>query len=105
MIKHRESEQVETVGVSSAAIMRTKDFALGVDDRRTGHPPRFDDYSFDQDDGHKVARDQTNGCWNYERGRCWASIAPQSMPLMIDGRLNPKALRLYQLASERGYTP
>ena len=33
----------------------------------------------------------------------WASLAPVSLPLKIDGKLNPKAVRLYDVAVEKGY--
>ncbi len=47
--------------------------------------------------------DDANAQWNYERGRQWAAIAPRSLPLRIDGRLNPVAIRLYDMAVEKGY--
>lgn len=99
----RDCQQVATVGMTAESTMRRKDFALGVEDKRAGYPPRYDDYLFDQCDGEQVAIDQINGQWAYERGRLWASIAPRSLPLMIDGRLNPNAVRLYQLARGREY--
>jgi hypothetical protein len=60
-IAHRE--QVDTVIVTTWEIMRSREFHIGVDEVRAGQPPRFDE----MDD------------WNYERGRCWALLAPANM--------------------------
>ena len=87
----RETDQVETVRTTAERIMRHADFKLGVDDVRNGRPPRFDNY------------DEINDQWLYERGRLFAIIAPASMPLRIQGKLNPKAVALYRAAYNRGY--
>ena len=89
-----QAEQIETVSVSIERIMGSKNFVLGVEDRRRGAPPRFD-------------HEETNGhdAWNYERGRLWASVAPFTMPLRIGKRLNPKAVALYAAAYTKGYIP
>lgn len=84
--------------------MRSAAFAAGVNDGRAGQSPRYEDYSFDQSEGDAAASAKINGHWNYERGRQWASIAPLSMPLRIEGKLNPKAVALYRAACKRGYT-
>ncbi|HEY7229160.1 MAG TPA: hypothetical protein VH558_02190 [Pseudolabrys sp.] len=84
--------------------MRSRHFAGGVNDKRTGQPPRYDEFTFDQSDSDAVAKAMINGHWQYERGRQWASIAPLSMPLKIEGKLNPKAVALYRAACERGLT-
>jgi hypothetical protein len=78
-MKRRDLEQVETVVATAASVMRTREFARGVADRRTGRAPDFD-----------------CGSWAYERGRLWASLAPLSMAVKIGGRLNPQAVRLFQ---------
>ena len=78
--------QVDTRRTTTASIMRSADFKVGVDDVRAGRSPRFDE--FDSDD--------------YERGRQWATIAPTTMPLRIKGRLNPEAVRLLNDAFDRG---
>jgi hypothetical protein len=80
----RNQEQVKTRAVSIAVIMRTYDFIQGVSDRRNGRPPSFD-------------RDS----WSYERGRLFASIAPVSMPVSKNGRLNPQAISLFDAAWSR----
>lgn len=100
----RDCDQVPVRGVSAESIMRSTAFAAGVNDRRTGKPSRYDDFSFDQSEGEAVASAKINRHWDYERGRQWASIAPFSMPLRIDGKLNPKAVALYRAACKRGYT-
>ena len=69
-------------------------FRLGVNEVRGGVPPTFDRIWGD---------DTTNAAWNYERGRQWALLAPRSMPLYVDGRLNPKAVALYSRAGARGW--
>ena len=49
------------------------------------------------------AKSKINAHWNYERGRQWASLAPKSMLVKVDGALNPKAVALYEAARNRGY--
>jgi hypothetical protein len=77
-------EQADTHDVSIYEIVSSSDFARGLDEVRAGLP-------FDAD----------NDDWDYERGRCFGFIAPLDMPLWIDGRLNPKALRLAEAAFSR----
>jgi hypothetical protein len=83
-------QQVETDLCSADEIMRHPHFAKGLDDIRAGRP--FADHVADE-------------CWAYERGRLFGAIAPQSMPLFICGRLNPKAVRLFEAASDRRLIP
>lgn len=78
-------------------------FQRGVDDARAGKLPDYDQFTFDQSSDEEFVQEQINGCWDYERGRQWARIAPMSMSLRIDGELNPKAVRLYDAASDKGY--
>jgi hypothetical protein len=80
----RDHQQVDTVPVSHAWIMRRPEFALGVNDARVGRPLRSDYDNWD-----------TNRQWNYERGRAFATLAPRHMLLRIDGKLNPAALALF----------
>jgi hypothetical protein len=84
----RDHEQVETKLVSAESIMRRADFKRGVEDVRAGRAPAFDEFSHD---------------WAYERGRLFASLAPVSMPVRIEGKLNPKAVALYRAASKRRF--
>ena len=44
----------------------------------------------------------TDRQWAYEKGRQFATIAPRSMPLRINGKLNLDALRLLVEAINRG---
>ncbi len=71
----------------------------GVDDVRNCRPPNYQAFEFGHgDDGwHRRINDH----WNYERGRQWASLAPVSMLLKIDGKLNPKAIALANAAYRR----
>jgi hypothetical protein len=75
--------QIATGRTTIGAIMRSREFKQGVADVRTGKVPRFDE------------ADPRWQHWNYERGRLWAALAPRSMPLMLAGRLNPRATDLF----------
>ena len=77
-------EQADTHDVSIYEIVTHPEFARGLAEVRAGFP-------FDAD----------NDDWHYERGRCFGFIAPLDMPLRINGRLNPKALRLAEAAFSR----
>jgi hypothetical protein len=81
-----KSSQVPTTRTTTQSIMRAAAFAAGVDDVRNGRAPNFDSYADD---------------WAYERGRLFASVAPTSMPLLINGKLNPRAVALAVAAFER----
>jgi hypothetical protein len=87
--KSRE-EQVETFACSVEDIMHHPNFASGLDDVRAGRA---------------LADDVEDEFWAYERGRLFGAIAPLSMPLFISGRLNPKAVHLFDAACERGFIP
>jgi hypothetical protein len=87
------SEQVFTVGATITEIMSTEEFARGFEDARAGKP-------FDWAVGLKHGS-QTNGAWDYERGRLFAHIAPLTMPLRIKGKLNPVAVALCGAAFDR----
>ena len=78
--------QANTRGVTIRSIVASREFARGLDEVRKGFP-------FNPD----------NDSWNYERGRCFGFIAPLDMPLRIDTRLNPKALKLAQAAFSRKF--
>ena len=34
--------------------------------------------------------------WNYERGRCFAVVAPADVPLRIKSKINPRAVELFE---------
>jgi hypothetical protein len=87
MVKLRQSgeEQIPTILGSVRWIMAQPTFALGVNDARAGRPIHPDYDLWD-----------TNGQWNYERGRCFAKLASHHLPLRINGQLNPEALRFFR---------
>ncbi len=79
--------QAKVRRTTAASIMRSVEFKAGVDDVRARKPARFDEFDSD----------------NYERGRQWATIAPVTMPLRLNGgKLNPDAIRLFDDAFDRG---
>jgi hypothetical protein len=82
------TDQVPTRACTVESVMRSASFSTGVGDVRNGSPPNYDDQYDD---------------WSYERGRLWASLAPVSLELKINGKLNPKAVALYRAALKRGY--
>lgn len=77
-------KQTSTHGVTAWTILNNREFARGLDEVRRGEP-----------------FDPNNDSWDYERGRCFGFIAPLDMPLRIDGKINPRALRLAELAFGR----
>jgi hypothetical protein len=81
-ISSRSREQEPTEPVSVEKIMRSRYFALGVADMRAGKAPRPDYERWGPDDQ-----------WDYERGRQWALLAPRSVPLRRQGKLNPAAVK------------
>ena len=83
-------KQVRTAFCSAMSIMWHPHFARGLDDIRAGRP--FADHIADE---YRA----------YERGRLFGAIAPRSMPLFIGGKLNPKAVRLFETAGNRKLIP
>jgi hypothetical protein len=79
-----DHKQIATVPISLRDILASKEFAQGFHEVRRGLPLNPD-----------------NSDWNYERGRCFAVIAPPDMPLRIGRALNPKALTLADAAFSR----
>jgi hypothetical protein len=99
----RMEQQEQTWVASTEEIMQTADFARGVADKRSNRPPAFETYNFYQDESDQAAEAKINGLWNYERGRQWACLAPPTMALNINGKLNPKAVSLCKSAFDRKY--
>jgi hypothetical protein len=60
------------------------------DIERSGKPPSFDN-------------PEIADAWAYERGRQFGLIAPAGMPLRVDGRINRKAVALFEAAYRRGW--
>jgi hypothetical protein len=80
-------DQVFTAKCPTEHVMRHRNFALGLADIRGG--VAFNDMIEDD-------------YWAYERGRLFGCLAPKSMPLFVGGKLNRKAVVLFDLASDRG---
>jgi hypothetical protein len=80
----RSSRQVPTVPTTVQEIMSSPYFALGATDRRAER-------------GYRAAYTawRTNDQWAYERGRAWAILAPRSVELRRDGKLNPAAIQWF----------
>jgi hypothetical protein len=74
-------EQVPTRLATIEIIMRSPEFARGLDDVRKG-----------------VRYDWRNDSWEYQRDRLFGCIAPVDMPLRIGGKLNPKAVGTFDLS-------
>ena len=72
----RKGDQVPTRVVTADEIMSSPEFALGVADARAGrgYHPDYDGWA------------NSNRCWNYERGRQWAQIAPCTVVLKRNGQ-------------------
>jgi hypothetical protein len=83
-MRDRTKQQVPTHRTTAVRIMSSATFELGLSDVRRGIP-----------------FDWRNNEWEYERGRLFGHIAPLDMPLRIGGKLNPKAVALYDAASSR----
>ena len=96
MTRGRLDQQGPTVGTTAERIMSDPAFTRGVADYRAGRPPNYDAFTFSQDEDVIKAKSKINAHWNYERGRHWAAIAPNDLPLKIGGRLNPEAIRLFR---------
>ena len=80
----RVREQASTRRVTVRSIVASKEFARGFEEARLGK-----------------AFNPNNDDWAYERGRCFAFIAPLNMSLRIGKSLNSKAVRLAEAAFER----
>jgi hypothetical protein len=81
----RDDAQVPTRPVTIREIMEDPTFTLGVADVRAGrgYPADYEHWGIDHQ-------------WNYERGRSWARVAPRHVPLKVNGRVTPSALRWYR---------
>jgi hypothetical protein len=77
-------DQVPTRPTTARRIMSAPTFALGVADARAGRGIHRD---YDRWD--------TNGQWNYERGRAWATLAPRHVVLRQGGEISAEALAWY----------
>ena len=80
----KSRKQADTRPVTTRSIVASRQFARGFNEGRKGLP-----FNSDNDD------------WNYERGRCFGFIAPLDMTLRIGTALNPKAVKLAEVAFSR----
>ena len=80
----RREQQVTTKRVTTRSVMSSPEFELGLSDARRGIP-----------------FDWRIGEWDYERGRLFGHIAPKDMALRVGGKLNPKAIALFDAALNR----
>jgi hypothetical protein len=78
-------KQVATFPTTVEEIMASPYFALGAADQRAGRGYRS-----------AYATWKINDQWDYERGRAWAVLAPRSVELRCDGKLNPTAIRWFR---------
>ena len=81
----RDGHQIPVRSASVHWIMSQPTFALGVADARASRR-----YHRDYDLWN------TNGQWNYERGRMWAALAPPDVQLKLHRRINPRAVAFYR---------
>jgi hypothetical protein len=88
----RSRAQIDTVTIPFEDIVGAEAFAIGVDERRRGAPPRFD-----------IPRTNTDAVWWYEKGRQFGVVAPAGMPLRVNGKLNKEAVRLYAHFVQKGF--
>ena len=79
--RRHDADQVPTSPVTVEWIMRQPTFLLGVADARAN---RSYHCHYDHWD--------TNGQWNYERGRMWGVVVPRSVPLKSSGKIAPEAI-------------
>jgi hypothetical protein len=81
----RDDEQVPTRSVTIVEIMSSPKFQRGVEDVRAGrgYPSDYDRWT------------DCNDRWDYSRGRQWATVAPRNIPLKVNGKVTPAAMRWY----------
>lgn len=74
--------------VSTRWVLSQPAFERGLIDGRAnrGFPQEYD-------------RWDTDDQWNYERGRWLATMSPADIPLRIKGKLNPRAVKLFERLS------
>ena len=85
---HRRKDhghQVPTRPVSARWVMSQPTFALGAADARAGRSIHRDYDLWD-----------TDGQWNYERGRAWATLTPRHVQLRHAGKITSEALTWFR---------
>ena len=86
--EHR-GDQIRTQPTSALWIMSQPSFGLGVADVRAGRGTHRDYDLWD-----------TDGQWNYERGRAWATLTPRHVELRRAGTITSEALAWFKSCSE-----
>jgi hypothetical protein len=76
--------QMRTASVALERFMRSREFRRGVAEIRAGQAPDFD---------------TTSQPLMYEAGRQFGAVAPPTMLIVVNGKLNPKATALFQTIS------
>jgi hypothetical protein len=95
VVKHRlhcrkhDGGQLPTRPVSAHWIMSQPTFGLGAADARAGRDTHRDYDLWD-----------TNGQWNYERGRAWATLTPRHVQLRRAGKITSEALAWFKSFGE-----
>jgi hypothetical protein len=95
VVMHRQhcwkdhGDQVHTRPVTVHWIMSQPTFALGAADARAGRDTHRDYDLWD-----------TNGQWNYERGRAWATLTPRHVQLRRAGKITSEALAWFKSFGE-----
>jgi hypothetical protein len=84
----KDEEQVPIRPVTVRAIMSRPTFELGAADIRAGRPYHRHYDLWD-----------TNGQWDYERGRAWGLLAPHHVQLKLkrNGKVTNEAVRWFDL--------
>jgi hypothetical protein len=80
--------------------MSSPEFMIGFAHVRAGK--RFDYWIGLKPTVKNDRRSVAGRAWDYERGRIFGCLAPRSMTLTINGRLNPAAVALFDDCYRRG---
>jgi hypothetical protein len=80
----QKGDQIPTRATTVEDIMSRATFALGVADARAGRSMHKDYDTWG-----------TNGQWDYERGRCWARLAPRNLEFKRNGKITREAIHYF----------
>jgi hypothetical protein len=97
---NKDKDQIKTYPTTTEEIMESDEFALGVIHVRTG---KALDWKIGSRYGGEAGKASHAGrAWDYERGRMFGRLAPRTMPLRINGRLNPDAVDFFDACYRQG---
>jgi len=96
----RHEKQCRTFPTTIRKIMSSPEFMIGFAHVRAGK--RFDCWIGLKPTVKNDRRSVAGRAWDYERGRIFGCLAPRSMTLTINGRLNPAAVALFDDCYRRG---